>query len=408
MMLTKITLTTQILIAMMIGSLLGIIGGQHIVGIKLIGEVFLRLIQMAVTPLILFSVIEAIGNLPGHELGRLGIKTAGWFAVTTLVAALIGLVVGWWFKPGHDLHLPLSQATQYHLLNHHPSINQTILAFFPTNIFDALQTGNTIQIIIFASLLGIVLSQENRHHQYDSFLVMIHRLNHLFIRLITLIMHLAPFGIGALMAWVTATNGVTIILPLAKFLILLAGSSFIFLTGLFALVMCNAHLPLRGLLHGFTRIVMVAMTTTSSAATLPIEMTDAEERLGIQESISQLVLPLGMALNSNGLAMYLSLACVTLSQFYGLNLPIITMLRIVTLSIVACLGTVVVPGGGLVALTIIVPTLGLPLETIGLLAGIDWIAGIFRTLLNVVGDTTTAILIAANEHQLNRDVYQSK
>ena len=131
-------------------------------------------------------------------------------------------------------------------------------------------------------------------------------------------------------------------------------------------------------------------------------MHDAEKRLGIKKEISELVLPLGMALNSNGLAMYLALSCVTMTQFYGLSLSFIMMFKIVMLAIVACLGTVAVPGGGLVALTIIVPTIGLPLESIALLAGIDWFAGIFRTVLNVVGDTTTAIMIAADEKQLKQ------
>lgn len=135
-------------------------------------------------------------------------------------------------------------------------------------------------------------------------------------------------------------------------------------------------------------------------------MEDAEDRLGVEKSISQLVLPLGMALNSNGLAMYLSLSCLTLTQLYSMSVSPVSMVKIVLLSVIACLGTVVVPGGGLVALTIVVPTLGLPMQSIAILAGIDWFSGMFRTVLNVVGDTTTAIAVASDENLLDRKLYE--
>ena len=404
----QFNLTTQILISMIIGILLGLIGGHQIVGIKIIGDIFLRLIQMAVTPLIFCAVIEAIGSLPAHQLGRLGFKTAVWFTFTTLFAAIIGLFAGWWFNPGRGLHLSLSASLTSHLLNHQPSISQTILDFIPINIFDALQKGSTIQVIVFALFLGIVLSRLNHKQQYQSLLANIQTINQLLIGLITLVMRFAPIGIGALMAWVTATNGAKVILPLSKFLLLFGSSSLIFLFGLFVIIIIRTKISFSGIIYGFSRIIIIAMTTTSSAASLSIEMADAEQRLGVKKQISQLVLPLGMALNSNGLAMYLALACVTMSQFYGLSISLIVMFKIVILSIIACLGTVVVPGGGLVALAIIVPSIGLPIESIGLLAGIDWFSGVFRTVLNVVGDTTTAIMIAADENQLDRKVFQLK
>jgi Na+/H+-dicarboxylate symporter len=208
------------------------------------------------------------------------------------------------------------------------------------------------------------------------------------------------------MAWVTADSGLKVVLPLLKFLMAFGLGSVVFLTCLFTLISWYAKIPLGGLIKGFSRIILIAFTTTSSAIALPVEMTDAESRLGVSKSISQLVLPLGMALNSNGLAMYLSLACLTLTQLYGISLSFVAMLKIILLSVIACLGTVVVPGGGLVALTIVVPTLGLPTESIAILAGIDWFSGMFRTVLNVVGDTTTAIAIAADEKELNHDIYE--
>lgn len=398
----KINLTTQIIIGTVLGIILGAVLGPKIVGIKIVGDIFLRLIQMAVIPLVFCTVIAAIGKLPIKQLGRLGMRIVLWFTITTLIAALAGLVLGWLFHPGVGLHLTLDTALTKEITSNKVSSTDMILGFFPTNIFESLAQGNTIQVIIFALLFGFVLSKANTNQQYDSILMGLQQLNQLLVSLIQVVLRLAPFGIGALMAAVTADNGLTVLIPLIKFLGIFGMGTLLFLIGLFVMIMLRAHLSLHTVMHGFANILLIAMTTTSSAASLPVEMHDAEKRLGVSKEISELVLPLGMALNSNGLAMYLALACVTMTQFYGLSLSFMMMLKIVLLAIVACLGTVAVPGGGLVALTIIVPALGLPLESIALLAGIDWFAGIFRATLNVVGDTTTAIMIAADEHELSQ------
>lgn len=396
----KIHLTTQIIIGMLLGSILGAVFGTKIAGIKIIGDIFLRLIQMAVMPLVFCTVIAAIGKLPVKQLGRLGIKTAAWFIGTTFIAALVGLLLGWWFMPGVGIDLKLNPELVQKFTSHSVSTVNMILGFFPTNIFEALVKGNTIQVIIFALCMGIVLSKANSQQKYQHIINGLEQLNQLFIDLIQLVLCLAPVGIGALIASVIAENGLMILIPLLNFLILFGVGTLFFLAILFGMIMIRAHMSLRTVMYGFANILIIAMTTTSSAASLPVEMHDAEKRLGIKKEISELVLPLGMTLNSNGLAMYLALACVTMTQFYGLSLSFVTMLKIVMLATVACLGTVAVPGGGLVALAIIVPTLGLPLESIALLAGIDWFAGILRTVLNVVGDTTTAIMIAADEKKL--------
>lgn len=396
----------QIIIGMVLGIILGAVLGPKIAHIKVVGDVFLRLIQMAVIPLIFFTVIAAIGKLPIKQLGRLGMHIVLWFTITTLIAALAGLILGWLFHPGVGLHLTLDTALTKEITGDKVSSTDMILGFFPTNIFDALAQGNTIQVIIFALLFGFVLSKANNNQQYNQILTGLQQLNQLLVSLIQVVLRLAPLGIGALMAAVTADNGLKVLIPLIKFLGIFGLGTLLFLIGLFVMIMLRAHLSLRTVMHGFSNILLIAMTTTSSAASLPVEMHDAEKRLGVSKEISELVLPLGMALNSNGLAMYLALACVTMTQFYGLSLSFMMMLKIVLLAIVACLGTVAVPGGGLVALTIIVPALGLPLESIALLAGIDWFAGVFRTILNVVGDTTTAIMIAADEQQLQPIIEQ--
>ncbi|MGY5340302.1 dicarboxylate/amino acid:cation symporter [Levilactobacillus spicheri] len=397
----RLSLTSQIMLGMVGGILIGLLFGPQIAGIKILGDIFLRLIQMTVVLLIFGAVIEAIAGLESQALGKLGLKTALWFLITTVIAAVIGLVMG---RSGAGITLATVQH-QAATVKTSPDLTTTILNFFPQNIFAALSAGNVIQVIVFAILFGIVLNRANQDHEFDNVLLLIRQINQLATKLVMFIMRLAPVGIGALMVGVVANSGAAALLPLLKFLIVYGFSTVLFLAVLFLLISWYAKVPLGGLLHGFSRIMLVALTTTSSAVSLPIEMQDAHERLGVSHRINQLVLPLGMALNSNGLAMCLALVCAMVTQLYNIQLSLGLMVQIVSLAVLACLGTVVVPGGGLVALAIIIPTLGLPTESIALLAGIDWFSGMFRTVANVVGDTTTTIAIASDEDELNRQPY---
>lgn len=157
------------------------------------------------------------------------------------------------------------------------------------------------------------------------------------------------------------------------------------------------------IVKGLSRMTVMALTTTSSAITLPVKMEDQEDKLGVSRRISQLVGPLGMAMNSNGLSLFLAIAAITLAQFYGLEFTLTNAIQTVTLSTLATLDTVAVPGGGLVALTIVIPALGLPPESIALLTGIDWFSGMFRTIQNVDADATIAMILAYGEGELNHE-----
>ncbi|WP_461215857.1 dicarboxylate/amino acid:cation symporter [Lacticaseibacillus sp. GG6-2] len=389
-----LSLLSQIMIGIVIGGVVGLLLGERAAGVAVLGTIFLRLVQMAVIVLILGAVIEAIGGLKADQLGRVGVKTIGLFLVTTVLAAVIGLGIGYLVDPGVGLSL---SAKSTGIAATHLTVLGMVKNFIPDNIFASLAKGNIIQVIIFALCFGGALNALNREGKYQSVLTGIHQLNAITIRIITMIMRLAPIGIGALIAQVVGVDGLAVILPLVKFLGAFAIASVLFLGLLFVSVSWYVRMPLKQLLRGFERMILLALTTTSSAICLPIEMQDAKEKLGVDEDTADLVLPLGMSLNSNGLAMFLALACLTLAQVYGLSLGLPMMVRVVALAVLACLGTVVVPGGGLVALTIVVPTLGLPLSSIALLAGIEWFSGMFRTVLNVVGDTTTAMVVSASE-----------
>jgi Na+/H+-dicarboxylate symporter len=398
------SLTNQILLATILGIILGLIFHEQIVFLKVVGDVFLRLIQMSVVILIMGAVVEAVGGLDPKTLGGIGLKVMLWFIGSTILAAGIGVGMGLLVKPGADVviaNLDVEQITY----NSSGSLSEIILEFFPSNIIESMANANMIQVIVFALLFGLALSLTAKKKS-QSVLEFVVSFNHVILKMVTLVMKLAPIGIFCLVAPMIGTVGVEVLLTLTKFLLTLGIASILFLMLWLLLTAVYCRIPFFSLCKKMWRMSVVAFTTTSSAVTLPIQLEDSEEKLGISNRISKLVLPLGMTLNSNGLALFLSIAIITFAQFYGINLALPNLIQVVILSTLACLGTVVVPGGGLVALATVMPMIGLPTESIAILAGIDWFSGMFRTLLNVDADTTVALIIAKDEGELDYSKYK--
>lgn len=404
--LRKISLTNQIMIAMVLGIIAGAVFQENIAGVKVVGDLFLRLIQMSVVVLIMGSVIEAVGGLEIQELRKIGFRMFVWFMGSTVIAAAIGVVFGLVVKPGVGLEGAVS--TVENLAVNDGSLQEIILDFIPQNIISAMAEANMIQVIIFALFFGLALSLAKQEGKGSQMLEWISNFNSVILKMVTMIMQLAPIGIFALIAAVVGDIGIGVLSTLMKFLLTLGTAAVLYLIVWLAVTALYCKVSFTRLLKNIWRITMIAVTTTSSAVSLPVKIEDGREKLGIGDRINKLVMPLGMSLNSNGLAMYLSLSIVTFSQFFQIELTMGQLTQAVLLSTLACLGTVVVPGGGLVALATVMPMLGLPTESIALLAGIDWFSGVFRTLLNVDIDVLVALIIAKDENDLDRDIFNGK
>lgn len=401
----RISMTKQIMIAVLAGAAAGLLFGEKIKEVRLLGDIFLRLIQMSVVVLIMGAVIEAVGSLKPQELGRLGAGILFWFSVSTVMAAAIGILLGRLIAPGAGISMGAAAGGN---MGAESSISQIILELFPENIISAMARADMIQVILFAVLFGLALAMV-REQQGDSPLMgLIKEFNQVILKMVQMVMKTAPLGIGALMAYTTGTAGASILLPLAKFLGAFALGTVLHLGVCIVYTAVSCKTGVGNLARKLCPMTLVAFTTTSSAVSLPVKMKDSEEKLGVSKRISGLVNPLGMTLNSNGLSMYLALACLTISQIYGMQPDMGMLIKVVALSSLACLGTVVVPGGGIMALTIIVPGLGLPMESIALLSGIDWFSGMFRTVLNVDIDALAAMLVAKKAGELDREVLNRK
>ncbi|MEG9475353.1 dicarboxylate/amino acid:cation symporter [Mannheimia indoligenes] len=397
--------TLQIFLAMMLGIVAGLVLPELMVELKFIGDIFLRLIQMGIILLVMGSVIEAIGSLHRKEIGNLGLKALFGFALTTISAAVVGIVIANVIQPGAGIVYNEELTTSIKATD--KTIAQIITDFFPSNIISSIGSGSTIQVIVFAILAGLASSIISESNPNNTFLNNIKSLNEILLQVIKLVMKIAPLGIFCLLGWVIGYYGIQVILPLFKFLLAFAiGMTLILAVFIFITATVVKVSPLK-LSKKLLRMGVMAFTTTSSAITLPTKMADAEERIGVSKRVSRLINPLGMSLNSDGLAIYLALSCLTIAQFFNIEMSIQQQFIVVIMSTLATLGTVTVPGGGLVALAIVLPTVGLPIEGVALLAGIDWFSGMFRTVLNVIDDVLVALLVAHSENEFDREIFEN-
>ncbi len=402
----SVNLTTQIIIATILGVLFGLLFQEQMTSFDLIGSIFLRLIQMSIVILVMGQIIEAVGQLNPKQLGKLGVKTFIVFIGTSILAALFGVLMGLIFKPGSgvdstlivDGTIPEASTSTF---------KDTLLGFFPNNIIQSMAEGSIIQVIVFAVLFGLAISYVRLEDPANQILQVTVNFNAIVIKLISIIMKVAPIGIFFILASTVADLGVTILLPLLKYLLIYALGTFIFLVGWLIVSSIYCRISMVKLIKKMSPMSIMAVTTTSSAITLPVTLRDSIEKLGISERIAKLVVPLGMTLNSNGAAMHMAITIITISQIFGYAYSFSEYIYIAVLATLASLANAVVPGAGLVSLSIVVPQMGLPAESILLFAGVEWFVGMLRTVLNVDSDALSALMIAKSENELDNQKYNT-
>ena len=401
----KPSMITQIAIAVVVGILVGLLipaSGNYL---KIVGDVFLRLMQMAIPILILGQIVQAVGSINPKELTSLGGRTIAVFGISSLAAALWGVLMAVIFNPEYGVKMTGFQDAS--IKAQEISITDTILNFVPKNIFDSLTQGSIIQIIVFALFFGLALNKYLQSHPETQLFQIIVDFNEVIITVIRYVMYLAPLGIFALIASTISHLGLQIILPLVKYLLVYGLGTILFL-GIWILVItlyCKVS-PLR-LITNMKNMSVMALATTSSAITLPVALEETEAKLGLSKRITNLVLPLGMSLNSNGSAMHMAFTVMTIAQMYQLEFDITKMIYLAITATFVSLANAVVPGAGLVSLAVIVPQMGLPIESIAIFAGVEWFVGMLRTILNVNSDVYSAILVAKSVDEIDYTVFNS-
>lgn len=403
----SISLTTQILIATAGGIVFGSLVGEWASNLKFIGDIFIRLIQMSVVLLVMSAVASAVGGGDGQDVGKMGFHTFKWIIIFTVISAGLGVALSMLLQPGIGVEIA-SAADVANSSVETGSIQDTILGFVPTNIINSMAEGSMVPCIVFSLFFGVAMGAYAKESGNRNVIEWVQGINGVITNIIKIVMNVAPIGIFCLLANVAGTTGFKVIIPMLKFLlVLLIGDAIQFLLfGPFTAAVTKVNLfkmPKK-----FAKMSMMEVTTTSGAICLPTKMEDEVTKFGISRKVADFTGPITMSMNSCGAAQCYVAAIFFMAQSTGIQMTPYQMGMAILLSCLMCLGTISVPGGSVIVYTFLATSLGLPLESIAVLIGIDWFAGMFRTLMNVDVDVMIGLLVASKLGELDRDVYDEK
>lgn len=390
----------KIIVGLVLGIIAGLILGEKAVYLKPIGDIFIRCLRLIVVPLIFSTLVMGVVSTGDvRNLGKLGARTIVYFIVTTTLAVIIGLLVANVVQPGTGLSLgELAEIKRPESVG--PM--DMIVNMFPINPIESMAKGQVLQIIVFAILFGAGLSMTGKAGEPVK--KFFEGIAEVMFKVSDIVISMAPYGVFALIAWTTGRFGLDILMPMAK----LIGAT---------LVACLIHILFvyTGAISFFARIspfaflkkvmepAMIGLSTCSAAAAFPFSMR-AQKQLGVPKKIFGFTMPMALTINMDGTALYQAVAAMFVANAFGIELNYTQQATIVVTAVLASIGTASIPGGGLIMLTMVLESVGLPLEGIAIVAGIDRILDMFRTTTNIFGDNSAGVVVAAMSGELDREM----
>ena len=416
----KTGLTTKIFIALILGAIVGIILNYFVPAgnirdnfiingvLYVVGQGFIRLMQMLVVPLVFCSLVcgsMSIGDT--KKLGNVGVRTMIFYLATTAFAITVALSVGNLINPGVGLKMNEIQAAASVQTQEATSVADTLLNIIPKNIFTALAEGTMLQIIFFALVLGIILAKTgDRTETVKNFFA---QFNDIMMEMTMMIMELAPFGVFCLIAKTFAGIGFDAFVPLLKYMAGVMIALFIqcFIVYLLLLKLFTGLNPVI-FIKNFFPVMAFAFSTATSNATIPLSIDTLAEKMGVSKRISSFTIPLGATINMDGTAIMQGVAVVFAAQAFGIHLDMIDYVTVIGTATLASIGTAGIPSVGLVTLTMVFNSVGLPVEAIALIMGIDRILDMSRTAVNITGDAVCTTIVAHQNKAIDRDIFYGK
>ncbi|MGA4320328.1 dicarboxylate/amino acid:cation symporter [Ectopseudomonas hydrolytica] len=402
--LARVPLWQQILVGLVLGVVVGMLSKSLALALAPVGALFLNAIKMLIVPLVFVSLVAGITAMSDSaKLGRISVKTIAIYLITTAFAVSIGLAFGTLFSPGEGMNMVASGSEE---AKQAPSLVQILVGLVPTNPVMAFAEGNILQIIVFAIALGVSMNLIGE--KAAPVVKLFDSLAEVFYKLTDLVMRFAPIGVFALIAGVVASHGIEVLLPLAGVIGVIYLASIAHMLLIYGgLIGGLARLsPLR-FFRGIAPALAVAFSTSSSSGTLPVSIECARKNLGVSQGVAGFVLPVGATINMDGTAIYQGVLALFIAQAFGIDLNAGQYLMIILTATLASVGTAGVPGAGLIMLGLVLTSVGLPLEGVALIAGIDRILDMARTTVNVAGDLMTTTLVGSSEKELDREIYNS-
>ena len=412
---TKLSFTQKILAAMLFGAILGIflnnisiynsLINQYLSNgvFEVVGKLFVNSLKMLVVPLVFCSItvgITSLGNL--SLMGRVGLKAIIIYLLTTAFAITLALIFAIFIEPGQGYEIDSS--IQFSA-KEAPSLSSVLTSIVPSNPILAMADGEMLQIILFAIILGIAITITGS--KAESFKKGIISLNEIMMSMVTIIMKFAPLGVFCLIAKTFATQGIDMIIPLASYFFTVT-----IVLILHVLLTYSAFLKLIGKVSPFLFLkkmrtaIVFAFSTASSNATIPVTLNTVEKRLGVDKSVASFTVPLGATINMDGTAIMQGVATVFIASVYMVDLTIGDYLTVVLTATLASIGTAGVPGVGLIMLTMVLTQVGLPVEGVALIIGIDRLLDMMRTAVNITGDSMVSLITSKSEKSFNKSIFE--
>ncbi len=364
---------------------------------KPLGDIFINLIKMLVVPLVFATLVAgaaAVGDV--SRLGKIAIKSLIYYTVTTVFAVSIGLIVANILQPGSGVEI--SQNASNTISVAPPSLLSVFMGIIPTNPVKSMTDGNMLQIIFFAVFLGVAISslgsKHNHIHQFfDS-------LAEAMLKLTSMVMMYAPIGVFGLLTYTVGSYGAEVLLPLLKLIMVMFVACIIHICIIYLPCIKYSGVPLKKFFKELTSTILVAFSSASSAAALSSNL-QSVQRLGASRPVSSFLIPLGNTINMDGTAIYMGVCSIFAATFFGIDLTFDKQILIVIIAMLASVGTMGVPGAGVIMISMVFTQVGIPLEAIALIAGIDRVLDMMRTTLNVLGDATGALTVSKAENDMH-------
>lgn len=412
----KTGLTTAIFIGLLAGAMVGIllhyvfpdgaVKSALIDGVfYVVGNGFLRLMQMLVVPLVFCSLVcgsMAMGDT--KKLGKIGVKTLAFYLATTALAITAAILVANLINPGRGLDMTSIEVKEV-AIGEKTRLADTILNIIPTNPLNALANGDMLPIILFALIVGIILA--NLGENVETVGNFFSQFNDVMMQMTVMVMKLAPYGVFCLIAKTFSGIGFDAFLPLLKYMLgVLAALAVQLLVVYMALLKGFTGLNPAKFLKKFLPVMGFAFSTATSNATIPMSIDTLHKKMGVAKRVSSFTIPLGATINMDGTAIMQGVAVVFAAQAFGMNLTVGDYLTVIMTATLASIGTAGVPGVGLITLSMVFHSVGLPVEAIALIMGIDRILDMCRTAVNITGDAVCTTIVACQDKSLNREVFQ--
>ncbi|WP_066959981.1 dicarboxylate/amino acid:cation symporter [Microbulbifer sp. Q7] len=415
-------LTKKIVLAMVVGIAVGVLFnvlntsqvlGAGVTGFinnyltnglfDIVGRIFIASLKLMVVPLVLVSLICGSCALSeGSRVGVLAGKTLLLYLVTTAAAISLALLLATVFQPGVGMEGIAGDASFEPKPS--PPLSEVLVNIFPTNPVEAMAKGNMLQIIVFALLMGYAISRSGKPGQRIA--GFFNDLNDVILRMVSVLMIFAPYGVFALLANKIAQLGFETILLLLKYFLVVLGALLLHALGVYSLLLkLLSGLNPWQLLKKMRPAMVFAFSTASSAATIPVTLQTVEKRLGVDNKVASFTVPLGATINMDGTAIMQGVATVFISQLYGIEIGLMGYLTVILTATLASIGTAGVPGVGLIMLAMVLQQVGLPLEGIAIVMGVDRLLDMVRTAVNITGDSVVSTIVAKSEGALNVNTF---